>query len=456
MEASSNYTYTLERCPENIKKITIQFSKDYLEILYNDEASKIKNNVIIRGFRPGKVPESLFKRIFYKEIVKTKILEMLTGIVEEIINKEKIKPFNRELMYYRKEDIEKIVENNYALCVEIPSLPDFSQINFNEIVLEDIPIEHPADEFINNFIEMEKILGAKMEPKDTGISQENDILVISFNLYENIGDTTLLNTAPTSSKDNVWIYLTKNQLQYFSKTYINDYTLELNDLLGLENGTYKKIICTRMKEDILEKAYLEVWVKKIYRPQESNDSLEKIMQLWEVDNEDSLKTKITNFIKEINEYERKLKLFGKLVKFIGEKFSFDLNYPIDIEKILAENYREYYFSSAVASHAARSGIEKHPGEIDINSPEYKLFKLEYLMLQYFSDKEAVKATDEDLLKLFWLIVKAPPSMHKKAQILANDRLVNELAYQFLHFKIMDKILSQVKIKEKDSVVILSP
>ncbi len=452
MNSQTNYTYTIDSEPDNVKKINLQFSKEYIENIYNEEAEKIKNKAVIRGFRPGKIPEYLFKRIFHKDIVKSKILEMLNDILKEIVEKEKIKPFSDDLVFYKKEDIEKVVENNYMISLEIPSLPDFSKINFGEITLKNIQREPITDEFITNFIEIEKLKVSKMSPKrKDALSDENDILEVSLNLYESVDAHTEFNTTPTISYDNVHIFLYRNLLPYFSHTKLNDYTIDLNELLGLENGTFKKIICTKARDGIIQKACIDIWVKKIYSVEKNDNSIQEVIKLWQATNENTLKTKVVEFLEEIEEYEKKMQLFNELLRIIIEKYRVNINYSQEIEKVIVKSYLENFVEQSKLKGIPKDIVEKYLKNFNISDNYYRIYKLELLLIKYFSNEVEIRPSEDDIFKLFCIMFKRPPYTHIKDEILRNKNIIGILLQEFTILKIIEKILSITKVEDKNLV-----
>ncbi len=456
MDTKNNrmYTYTIEKQQNNIQKITIQFNKEELENLYNQEANTLKSKVPIKGFRPGKVPDHLLRRIFYDDFIKSKVMEMINDIAKEVLKNENLKPLKDIMALYKKEDVDNFIGNNYKIEIEVPTLPDFSSLNLEEITIKR-ERHKVTDEEVEAFIEVEELRHSAIRtPKQNGVSEEHNVLEVGFNLYETESSETASNNKPLISQDSSFILLSDGFIKYFCETELNGYKIEKKDLLGLEKGTFKRMVGAKIEDNIIKKAYVDLWVKNILSI-DKDRAMEQMLKLWNVSDINLLKNSIRNFLKELEEFEAKIRMFRVLLDIIIKEYKIDINYPPLVEKMIAETYLRDFTYAATAEGIPRNIIEKRLQEFSITDKNFLRFKLEMLLFNYFLDT-TVKPSKEELLKTYSLIERTPYYALIKGELAENSALFKFLTDKFSEFKTIDKILAKIKIEEIEEEDTTSP
>lgn len=434
------YTYTLDERTNNVQKVIIQFDKNYLENLFNEEVSKFKN-VPIRGFRPGKVPDYILRRMFYNDIIKSKVMEKLPEISNEIIKKEGLKPISENFIISK--DVDNIIENDYKIFIEVPLLPDFSSINFEDITITK-HVNTVKDEDVEWFINKEKI--TNFIPKQTKKEkcEKDDVVEISFSLYEIEREQD--SNKPTIAKESSYLILNEVFLKNFSQIELKGYTITAEDIIGLEKGSVKKINVIKTEDNLIKKAYMDLWVKNIYEIDEER-TMKVILVKWGAPDKETLYKSLKSFYSELVERKTKVKMFRDVVDIIREKHIIDMNYPEHIEKVLVDMYKDDFIENAKLFDIPLNVIEKELENFSLTDEDYILYKLEMLLSTYFIDK-TLQPTDDEMLKIYCFNKRILPSPSIKEIILQDTKIVKDLTNQFQIYKAIEKILSKVKIQEE--------
>lgn len=87
------YTYKAAKLPKNTFEVILSIPKEDIQIEYDFAFPKLQNELIVEGFRKGKVPKDIAQKYIKKEEVYQELLKnLLSRIYEEIVKKEGYKP----------------------------------------------------------------------------------------------------------------------------------------------------------------------------------------------------------------------------------------------------------------------------------------------------------------------------------------------------------------------------
>ncbi len=177
---------------------SVKFSKDEVEDLLNGVVKEVKKRARVKGFRPGRAPEELVKRLYQAEILELLIGELSKRVLDETA--KKLEELKRDVIYgpeveefsgktrSLKEFLESINEG-LEVKVAYEFEPEFEPEGYKGIELKSITSE-PTEEEIERSIENLRRSFAEVEDLvEERPAKEEDILVVSGALYK--GDEVL-------------------------------------------------------------------------------------------------------------------------------------------------------------------------------------------------------------------------------------------------------------------------
>jgi len=280
------------------KDLKVFIDKKTMNTYMDDKYEEIKKTVVLKGFRPGKVPTEVLKRQFGKAIFGEVLDKVLKDTTTKVIKDNKIKPAGQPKIdlktFGEDKDLEYVISVTELPKVEIKSIEN---IKFNEynVKIESSETEKRIKEIAknqNNFKEVDKevksIEGnlvvfdykATIDGKDfTGGEGKNTQLILGKDLFikgfdkqlirvkkddQKIVDVTLPENYPQKEFANKKakfnckiISVKKSQEVKIDDSFAKNLgTKDLNDLKKLIskqiNDEYKNSLDTLSKKEILK------------------------------------------------------------------------------------------------------------------------------------------------------------------------------------------------------------
>lgn len=194
----------INKLDEATRELEIVVPKSLYEEELNAEFKTAQQHISIKGFRKGRVPISLIKQLYGKEIEEDFIGEYATKLFKDATEKENIKfvgkPF---LKNYQKKEDEVVFLFNYDV------IPEFELKEYKGLKIYE-PIHRVTDKEIEHEINHRRLYTAKVEDADE-INDEYtivaiDIIPLNQETLEPLPDgkiqsTTILLTSETVPSD---------------------------------------------------------------------------------------------------------------------------------------------------------------------------------------------------------------------------------------------------------------
>ena len=158
------------------KDLKVFIDKKTISTYMDDKYEEIKKTVVLKGFRPGKVPKDVLKKQFGKAIFGDVLDKVLKDTSTKALNENKIKPAGQPKIdlktFGEDKDLEYIISVTELPKVEIKSVEN---IKFNEY---NVKIEaSEADKRINEIAKNQKNF---KEVSDDVKSSEGDLVVFDY------------------------------------------------------------------------------------------------------------------------------------------------------------------------------------------------------------------------------------------------------------------------------------
>ncbi len=319
-----------KKIDDNNMKLIIEIEKeDYID-KYKSDLTKVSKNTSIRGFRKGKAPSSMIKKMYGEQLLFNCIQDSLEEALKEAIKgiKENIVG-GPMLLKEKKEQVDLKNPKNYTFNFDVGTIPEF---NIEGISEEDTYLKYNVevddtniDKLIDKF---KKDLGKQEEVE--GNIEENDILKIE-------AEEVISKDDKTPKKDG-WAFETsiyvesmpeelKNKVMQLSKG--DDFTF---DVYSIEEGTDKNFVdkfILGVKEDE-EYTGGSLFLGKIrgitrFKEAEINQEFfDKLFGEGEVETVEEFREKIKGIIKKDIDKDAHKYFLEQLSKEIQEKNQFPL------------------------------------------------------------------------------------------------------------------------------------
>ena len=158
------------------KDLKVFIDKKTINTLIEEKYEEVKNNVSLKGFRPGKVPKDVLKRQFGKAIFSEVLDKVLKDTSTKALTENKIKPAGQPKIdlktYGEDKDLEYIISVTELPKVEVKSIENIKFDDYN-VSIDSIESEKRIKEIAKNqknFIEVDP---AK-------VANEGDLVVFDY------------------------------------------------------------------------------------------------------------------------------------------------------------------------------------------------------------------------------------------------------------------------------------
>ena len=143
------------------KDLKVFIDKKTINTLMEEKYEEVKNNVSLKGFRPGKVPKDVLKRQFGKAIFSEVLDKVLKDTSTKALTENKIKPAGQPKIdlktYGEDKDLEYIISVTELPKVEVKSIENIKFDDYN-VSIDNIESEKRIKEIAKNqknFIEVD-------------------------------------------------------------------------------------------------------------------------------------------------------------------------------------------------------------------------------------------------------------------------------------------------------------
>ena len=296
MESNESLEVAIENLADLKRKIVVTVPQDTVKEAYNKIFNSMKEKVSIKGFRKGKIPQSLLEKRFEKVMKSEAIESLVPEYYEKAIKQENLKPAVRP--QFDDLEIDKKKPMVFSATFEIYpefDLPDPSVYGLEkkEAVFTDEEIQEQRERHLNN--------AATFALKD-GEAAEGDQVVMDF--VGKVEDETI-----AEANDQKYILgskqflpefeaaltgMKKEEEKDFDLNFPSDYNEEkLRDKTAQFSVTVKEVNQTQLPE--MDEAFFARYGDKVKSEEEFNQFIEDEVKFRK---EHEIKTENHKIVKE--------------------------------------------------------------------------------------------------------------------------------------------------------------
>jgi len=375
---------TVKELSQCKREIEVEIEADETLREFNRILAQYSSNAKIPGFRPGKAPKDIVKRMFYPEIKDFLINSLVPKALKQELQSQNLKPVGSPVVkeLYFKEGEPFRLKAQLEIWPEI-NLPEYKNIKIKKKKIS------VADEEINLSLEELRINASQYVPVEGRGVVDGDYVVAEMKGRD------------TKSKK----FLPTEKVVILAGNPNNEEILNQN-LVGLKPNEESHFVLTYSKDQKNKKLAdktieynLKVISLKERKIPEINDEFAK--DLGEYENLKDLKEKIKESIIASKEKESKEEMAKEIIKNISDKLSFELP-----ETLVEEEYK------AVLNRLLSANPEQN-----IKEEEVKKLKAEgrrmvtdniknHMILTKIAEKENIEVSEEEIHEELNAIAKA--------------------------------------------------
>ena len=158
------------------KSIKVLVDKQTINLQLEDKFEEIKKDVVLKGFRPGKVPTEILKRQFGKAVYGEVIDKILKESTTKVLEDKKIKPAGQP-----KIDLKTFGEGkDLEYTISVTELPKIDLKNFSQIKYDEYSVKIDPKETDKRIDQIAKTQNNFKDAADDYKSKEGDLVVFDY------------------------------------------------------------------------------------------------------------------------------------------------------------------------------------------------------------------------------------------------------------------------------------
>ncbi|PCI45796.1 MAG: trigger factor [Alphaproteobacteria bacterium] len=403
------------------------------------EVKKIQGQIKMPGFRPGKAPLSLLKKLHGKNLLGQVLDEVIKTTSQEALDENKLRPAMQPKIEVTSFDEGSDLE--YSIEVEITpefDIPDLSKLKLERLVVE--ADEDQVMEAVNNIASQQKNFkkAAKSHKARNG-----DAVLMDF-LGKVDGEAFDGGAAEG------------HQLELGSNSFIPGFE---SQLVGIKAGDEKNVTVTfptdYQAENLAGKdAIFAVKVHEVQKPAdvEINDDMAKKFGL---ENLDALKDLVKKQVEQENQGLARTKLKRGLLDLLAEKVSFDVPesmVEMEFSQIWQQLKMDLHREALEGNPQAKPEDIAEPGD-DVKA-EYQNIAVRRvrlgLLLSEIGQKNEVTVSQEEVTRQISMEARRYPGEEKKVFEFYQQNLqaMAQMRAPLFEEKVVDFILELAEVNDK--------
>ncbi|MFL5164036.1 MAG: trigger factor [Microvirga sp.] len=410
-----------------------------LEERLNSELSTLKDRVRINGFRPGKVPVGHLRKVYGRSVMADVLQNAVNEANRKIVEDNNLKLAHEPQIQFpeSQEEVEKAMEakGDLAFTVALEVLPVFELADLSDVTVKK-PVADVTDAEITESLERMAKQNRSFEPKE-GAAVDGDRVVVDF-----VGRIDGTEFEGGKGED--------IRVELGSNTFIPGFE---DQLLGLKAGDTKLVKVTfpvnYMAAHLAGKdAEFDVTVKELEAPGELKID-DEMAKGFGMDSLDKLKDAIRDAIKRDFDAQSRRKVKKDLLDSLDAKYSFELP-PTLVEQEFAA-----VWSQVVGDMKSNNRtFEDESTTEDEAKAEYRKIAERRvrlgLVLAQIGEKTDIKISDDEVTQALIERVRQYPGQERQVWEFyqKNPQALAEIRAPLFEEKVVDQILSQVKVDEE--------
>ncbi|WP_457093168.1 trigger factor [Microvirga sp. P5_D2] len=410
-----------------------------LEQRLTSELNNIKDRVRINGFRPGKVPAAHLRKVYGRSVMSDVLQNAVNDANRQIVEDNKLKLAQEPQIQFPedKDVIEKAMDakGDLSFTVALEVLPEFELVDLSGVSVKK-PVAEVSDTEITESLERMAKQNRTYEAKE-GASADGDRVVVDF-----VGRIDGEAFEGGNGQD--------IRVELGSNTFIPGFE---EQLIGLKAGDTKLVKVSfpvnYMANHLAGKAAeFDVTVKEVEAPGELKID-DEMAKNFGMDSLDKLKEAISDAIKRDFDTQSRRKVKKDLLDALDAKYSFELPQTL-VEQEFAAVWSQV---EADMKSNGRTFADEDTTEEEAKAEYLKIAERRVrlgLVLAQIGEKSDIKISDDEVTQALIERVRQYPGQERQVWEFyqKNPQALAEIRAPLFEEKVVDQILSQVKVDEE--------
>jgi len=402
------------------KDLKVFIDKNTISGYLDEKYEEIRKDVVLKGFRPGKVPTEILKRQFGKAVYEEVIDKLLKDSTTKALEENKIKPAGQP-----KIDLKSFGEGkDLEYVISVTELPNIDVSSINKLKVDEYEVKIDAKETDKRIEQIAKSQNNFKAAEDSYVSKNNDLVVFDYNA------TVDGNDFEGNEGKNTQLVLGKD-------LFIKGFDKQLE---GVKKNDTKKVEVNLpenfpKKELANKKAVFECKINEVKKPEEVkiNDDFAKTLGAKDLNNLKELISKQIN-----DEFKNSLDLISKrqLLEQIEKQKIDDLPQNLIDQEV------------QILSHGMKED-ELKKNKKSLEEQAQKRIKTG-LILNAFGEKNNIKVSQDEVNAEIQKQLRMMPGQEKmvKEYYEKNPSAIDGIRGSIYEEKIIDQIKKTAKINKK--------
>lgn len=412
-----------------------------LEKRLGDELATLKDRVKINGFRPGKVPVAHLRRLYGRSVMAEVVQNAVAEAERKIVDENALKLANQPRYEFPedKDEMEKALDakTDLAFKVALEVLPAFELADLSDVAVTK-PVAEVSDAEVQEGLDRMAAQTKPFEPKGEGAAaDEGDRVVVDF--VGSIGGEEF----EGGKGEGVTV-------EIGSGTFIPGFEEQLK---GAKAGEDRTVVVTFPEAYPAQhlagkEASFAVTVKEIQAPGAVTLD-DEFAKTYGMESLDALKDALRGAIQKDFDAQARRKVKKELLDRLDEKYDFDLP-PTLVDQEFQSVWQQVM---ADMQRSGKSFADEGTTEEEAKAEYRKIAERRVrlgLVLAQIGEKNEIKVSDDEVTQ--GLIERARQYPGQERQVWEfyqkNPQALAEIRAPLFEEKVVDHILSEVKVDEK--------
>ncbi len=422
-----------ETLNEGLKRgYTITLGPDELEAKVNEKLDEVRQNVALKGFRKGKAPQALLKKMYGQQVMGEAMQESIDGALSDHFEKTGDKPAQQPAVKMTNEDWKE--GDDVVVSVEYERMPDVPDADFSKIKLTRL-VGKVDDKDVDEALENLAKNSNHFEPRKKGSkAKDGDQIVMDF---KGSVDGELFDGG--SAEDFPLVLGSGNFIPGFEE-----------QLVGAKAGEEKSVTVTFPDQYQAEhlagkEAVFECTVKEVQEPKAAPIDDELAKKYGEEDLK-SMKEKLVEQLEKEYAGAARMVMKRELLDDLSDRVTFDL--PPSLVEAEANQVAHQMW------HNDNPDVEGHDHpEIETTDEHTKLAERRVrlgLLLAAVGEKSEIRVNEQEIQQAVMTQARNYPGQEKEffEFVQKNQQMQQQISAPIFEDKVVDYIFELAEVKDK--------
>ncbi|MCP3917819.1 MAG: trigger factor [bacterium] len=421
---------TVDKSSSSLAKISFVVPGEELEREVSNGLRQASQSVRMKGFRPGKVPARVLEKRFGEQVRNDVREHFLRKAYQEAVQEHELRPMTHPRV--TPEDIAEAEDGGLRCNFELPLRPTVELPDYKGLAI-DSELEPVMDQHIDNAIDEIKRSQSTPEPAEDGIGEEGMVVCeVKFRhgeeeVFSREGLRLNRQTPPPGVEPEAFA----EKLLGAKEGDEIEFTMTLPDTLENEEARGKEGTCVV----VVNEAY------DLIEPTE-----ERIFELLEVEDQDSLKTKVRERLEEASQERERGRLEGALLDQLIAATDIELPEPLLEDQ--TRNRLAQLAQRMESQDVPKEEIEKQLEEQKATAREEAEKGLRALLIvEAIGEKEELLVTNEEMeAELASIAERNEATVDEVREYYGKNNLGQQMAIEILERKVRGFLRDSAEVR----------